>query len=90
MKREYDFSKARRGKQYKEVKIIKTIRLDTDILEWLEIAAKKEGIGYQTYLNWFLRKSMADETSIEARLIKLEKAVFAKRKRLEKADVKKR
>ena len=35
MKSKYDFSKAKKGKRAKEVKISKTIRLDADVLEWL-------------------------------------------------------
>ncbi|WP_374079331.1 BrnA antitoxin family protein [Bdellovibrio bacteriovorus] len=79
MKKEYDFSKAKRAKPVKEVKVLKTIRLDSDVLLWLEEEAEKQGIGYQTFLNWFLRKSMEGDVSVEERLTKLEKAVFPKK-----------
>lgn len=79
MKKEYDFSKAKKVTPTKEVKVLKTIRLDADILLWLEENAEKEGIGYQTYLNWFLRKAMNDSPDLEDRLIKLENAVFKKK-----------
>lgn len=79
MKKEYDFSKAKRAKALKEAKVLKTIRLDSDILSWLEEEAEKQGMGYQTYLNWFLRKSMEGANSTEDRLSKLEKAVFSKK-----------
>lgn len=79
MKKEYDFSKAKKATPAKEVKVLKTIRLDADVLLWLEENAEKEGMGYQTYLNWFLRKTMNENSALEDRLIKLENAVFKKK-----------
>jgi uncharacterized protein (DUF4415 family) len=79
MKDEYDFSKAKRGKVLKEIKVVKTLRLDLDVLQWLEDEGKKQGMGYQTFLNWFLRKSMEDNQSFEERLKKVEEAVFKKK-----------
>ena len=78
MKKEYDFSKAKRAKKAKEVKISKTFRLDADILEWLEEEGENEGMGYQTFLNWFLRKAMLSSSSIEERLSYLEETVYKK------------
>lgn len=80
MRKEYDFSKAKKAKVFKEVKVIKTIRLDAEILMWLEDEAEKEGVGYQTYLNSFLKKAMNQEKSVEERLRKLEQAVFPNKK----------
>lgn len=79
MKNEYDFSKAKKAKSVKEIKVVKTLRLDPDVLEWLESEGQKQGMGYQTYLNWFLRKSMDSQNSVEERLLKLEKIVFKKK-----------
>lgn len=79
MKNQYDFSKAKKGKKAKEVKIVKTFRLDADILNWLEIEGEKQGMGYQTFLNWFLRKSMNTHESIEDRLEKLERIIHKKK-----------
>jgi uncharacterized protein (DUF4415 family) len=79
MKDEYDFSKAKRGKVLKEIKVVKTLRLDLDVLQWLDDEGKKQGMGYQTFLNWFLRKSMEDNQSFEERLKKVEEAVFKKK-----------
>lgn len=79
MKKEFDFSKARRAKAYKEIKVIKTFRLDPEVLMWLEDEGRKQGMGYQTFLNWFLRKSIDNSNSIEKRLEKLEHAVFKKK-----------
>jgi len=36
-------------------------------------------MGYQTFLNWFLKKSMDDHESFEDRLEKLEQTVFRKK-----------
>lgn len=79
MRDEYDFSKAKRTKKVKEVKVVKTFRLDPDVLTWLEAEGEKQGMGYQTFLNWFLRKSMATLETVEERLGKLEEKVFRKK-----------
>lgn len=79
MRDEYNFSKGKKVKAAKEIKIVKTFRLDPDILEWLEIEGEKQGMGYQTFLNWFLRKSMEGHTSLEDRLEKLERTVYKKK-----------
>ena len=79
MKKNYDFSKAKRAESVKELKISKTFRLDPEILEWLEEQGEKEGMGYQTFLNWYLRKAMVSESSIENRVVELEKAIFKKK-----------
>lgn len=79
MRDEYNFSKAKKAKGAKEVKIIKTFRLDPDVIDWLEIEGKKNGMGYQTFLNWFLRKSMTDHDVFEKRLEKLEQVIYKKK-----------
>ena len=78
MKNRYDFSKARKGKKANEIKVSKTFRLDSDVLEWLEEQGEKEGMGYQTFLNWYLRKAMVSQSSIEERIADLEKTVYIK------------
>jgi uncharacterized protein (DUF4415 family) len=79
MRSQYDFTKGKKNKKTKELKILKTFRLDPEVIEWLEIESEKQGMGYQTYLNWFLRKSMELNESLEERLIKLEQIVFKKK-----------
>jgi len=79
MRKHYDFSKARKVKATKDLKVIKTIRMDPDVLIWLEREGEKQGMGYQTYLNWFLKKSMDSHDDIEGRLQKLENVVFRKK-----------
>lgn len=79
MKDNYDFSKARKGKVIKEIKVVKTFRLDPEVIDWLEVEGEKHGMGYQTFLNWFLKKSMESSETFEERLLKLEKMVFKKK-----------
>ena len=59
MKRNYDFSKARRGAVVPSSgnKVRITIRLDRDIVEWFKSRAEESGGGnYQTLLNNALRE----------------------------------
>ena len=49
-----DWSKAEVGKFYRPPKKPVTMRLDSDVVEWL----KSEGPGYQTKANWLLRSAM--------------------------------
>jgi hypothetical protein len=62
MKKEYDLRKMkvkRRGSLVaKTAKVLKTVRLDAEVLRWLCQEADERGIGYQTLLNMFLRERM--------------------------------
>jgi uncharacterized protein (DUF4415 family) len=49
-----DWSGAEIGKFYRPTKKPVTMRLDSDIIEWL----KADGRGYQTKANWLLRHAM--------------------------------
>jgi uncharacterized protein (DUF4415 family) len=62
MKKQYDFSKARRGPvvPLPKGKTRITIRLDDDVLEWFRDAVDKAGGGnYQTLINEALRQHVA-------------------------------
>ena len=62
MKKEYDFSKGKRGPvvtQKGKTRI--TIYIDTDILEEFRSRAEKAGYGYQTMINQALREYLAGE-----------------------------
>jgi uncharacterized protein (DUF4415 family) len=50
----WDWTGAVVGKFYRPIKEPVTIRLDADVLAWL----KSEGRGYQTRINYFLRRAM--------------------------------
>lgn len=61
MKREYDFSKAKRGPvvPVPKGKTRITIRLDDDVIEWFRDQVEKAGGGnYQSLINDALRDSM--------------------------------
>jgi len=49
-----DWSGAKIGKFYRPAKKPVTMRLDSDIIDWL----KADGRGYQTKANWLLRHAM--------------------------------
>jgi uncharacterized protein (DUF4415 family) len=54
-----DWSGAEIGKFYRPPKKAVTMRLDTDVLEWL----KSYGNGYQTKVNLLLRHAMANSSA---------------------------
>lgn len=73
MRKEYDFSKAKRAKDIPHLAKLKesskgktriTIMLDNDVLENFRLQAEKEGSGYQTLINKALRSSVGEETSL--------------------------
>jgi uncharacterized protein (DUF4415 family) len=69
MKKEYDFSKGKRGPavKYPPGKTRITIRIDDDVLEWFRSRAHAAGGGnYQTAINAALRNFIASsEESLE-------------------------
>ena len=71
MKKEYDFTKAKRGQVVPtKGKTRITMYLDTDIIDVFRIRAEKAGYGYQTMINEALREYLTksgkplDETII--------------------------
>ena len=58
-----DWSAAVVGKFYRPTKKPVTIRLDSDVIEWL----KTDGRGYQTKANWLLRHAMLHFTAAKRR-----------------------
>ncbi len=61
-----------------EVKVRITTFLDLDVLEKLKEQAKDLGMGYQTFLNTFLRESILNEPGVLTRLKRIEKAILGK------------
>ena len=55
MKKEYDFSKARKNPYAKRLKKQITIRLDEPTIEYFKGVAELSGIPYQTLINLYLR-----------------------------------
>ena len=61
MRKEYDFSKGKRGAIIKSRgKTRITIHLDDDVIEAFRIKAEKERRGYQTLINEALRQHLSD------------------------------
>ncbi len=58
-----DWSGAEIGKFYRPVKKPVTMRLDSDIIDWL----KADGRGYQTKANWLLHHAMLHFTKRNGR-----------------------
>jgi uncharacterized protein (DUF4415 family) len=60
MRREYDFSKAKRGAVIASPgKTRITIMLDDDVIEHFRARAEAEGSGYQTMINAALREAVS-------------------------------
>ena len=60
MRKEYDFSKAKRGAPISSSgKTRITIMLDDEILQYFRDRAESEGIGYQTMINTALKQASA-------------------------------
>ena len=55
MKKEYDFSKARRNPYAARLKRAVTIRLDEPTIVYFKALATETGIAYQTLINSYLR-----------------------------------
>ncbi len=77
MRKEYDFSKAKRAKTVPHLAKLQaeakgktriTIMLDNDVLTTYRAKADKEGLGYQTLINRTLRKATASPAIDEATL----------------------
>ena len=59
MRKEYDFSKARRNPYAKRLKKQITIRLDEQTLGYFRSLSIETGIAYQTLINLYLRDCAA-------------------------------
>jgi uncharacterized protein (DUF4415 family) len=77
MRKEYDFSKAKRAKDVPHLAKLQaeskgktriTIMLDNDVLLTYRTNADREGLGYQTLINRTLRKASASKLLDEATL----------------------
>ena len=55
MRKEYDFSKARRNPYAKRLKRQITIRLDEPTIQYFKNLSQENGIPYQTLINLYLR-----------------------------------
>ncbi len=67
MRKEYDFSTAKRNPYSKRVKRQVTIRLDEDTLHWFRALAEDTGLPYQTLINLYLRDCAASKRKLRMR-----------------------
>lgn len=72
----FDFNKANVHKgpllDPKTTKVQTSIRLDGDVMLWLQTSAHEQSIPYQTFINKLLREAM-QKPSLEKRVEELEK-----------------
>jgi len=64
MKKEYDFSKARRNPYASRLRRPVTIRLDGNTITYFKELACETGIPYQTLINLYLRECAASEKKL--------------------------
>ncbi len=64
MRKEYDFSKARRNPYAKLLKRQITIRLDEPTVDYFKDLAEETGIPYQTLINLYLRDCAAKKRKL--------------------------
>jgi uncharacterized protein (DUF4415 family) len=80
MKKEYDFSKGKLSGPVvnpKETKLKTSIRLDLDLVMWLQKQAHSESVPYQTLVNKYLREIMS-KPALEERVAAIEKKLKKK------------
>ena len=61
MRKEYDFSTARRNPYAKRLKKQVTIRLDEQTIGYFKALAEETGVPYQTLINLYLRDCAASK-----------------------------
>ncbi|MGD9583160.1 MAG: BrnA antitoxin family protein [Lysobacterales bacterium] len=61
MRKEYDFSKARKNPYAAQLKKSVTIRLDEDAIDYFKGLSEKVGIPYQSLINLYLRDCAASQ-----------------------------
>ena len=71
MKKEYDFSKGKRGAVVSSKgKTRVTMYLDNDVLDEFRSRAEAQGKGYQTLINETLRAALLSEKPVDAKTIR--------------------
>ena len=64
MRKEYDFTKARKNPYASRLKKQITIRLDEDAIGYFKSVAEQTGIPYQTLINLYLRDCAASRRKV--------------------------
>lgn len=64
MRKEYDFSKAKRNPYAKRLKRQVTIRLDHGTIAYFKALSEETGIRYQTLINLYLRECASSQKKL--------------------------
>lgn len=64
MRKEYDFSKAKKNPYASQLKKQITIRLDGDAIDYFKSISEKVGIPYQSLINLYLRDCAAERRTL--------------------------
>lgn len=67
MRKQYDFSKAKRNPYAKRLKRQITIRLDQPTIDYFKDLAAEVGVPYQTLINLYLRDCATTERKLSMR-----------------------
>ena len=73
MKKEYDFSKAKKNPYVKDLKKQVTIRLDAETIDYFKDLSKDSAIPYQTLINLYLRDCAKKHKKLDIRWSKASK-----------------
>jgi uncharacterized protein (DUF4415 family) len=65
MRKEYDFSKAKKNPYASQLKKQITIRLDEDAIDYFKSISEKVGIPYQSLINLYLRDCAATQKQLD-------------------------
>ncbi len=65
MRKEYDFSKAKKNPYASLLKKQITIRLDEDAIDYFKSISEKVGIPYQSLINLYLRDCAATQKQLD-------------------------
>lgn len=65
MRKEYDFSKARKNPYAAQLKKQITIRLDGDSIDYFKTISEKVGIPYQSLINLYLRDCVVHNRKLD-------------------------
>ena len=65
MRKDYDFSKARKNPYASQLKKQITIRLDKDSIDYFKTISDKVGIPYQSLINLYLRDCVVHNRKLE-------------------------
>ncbi len=65
MRKEYDFSKARKNPYAAQLKRQITIRLDEDAIDYFKGISEKVGIPYQSLINLYLKDCAASHRTLD-------------------------